>query len=142
MQENERGNKRMGKFVVRVTVILVTIYFLLAFYMAQFTGIDILNHYHVNAFEFCVVVYSFTEGKYHCRYLKFLALGIFVTDTLSRLDNSYNFLSISEHNVICLVILSICIGIALVKAFAHFIKVGRIKQKRQRLYGNNIGNKL
>lgn len=142
MQGNERGNKRMGKFVVRVTVILVTIYFLLAFYMAQFIGIDILNHYHVNAFEFCVVVYSFSEGKYHCRYLKFLALGIFVTDTLSRLDNSYNFLSISEHNVICLVILSICIGIALVKAFAHFIKAGRIKRKRQRLYGNDIGNKL
>ena len=130
----------MGKFVVRVTVILATIYFLLAFYMAQFMGVDILNDYHACAFEFCVVVYSFTEGKYHCKYLKFLALGIFATDTLSRLDNSYNFLSISEHNVICLVILSICIGIALFKAFAHFIKVGKVKRKRQRLYGSNIDN--
>ncbi len=132
----------MGKFLVRITIVLVTIHFLLSFYVAQFIGIDILNDYHSLAFELCVVVYSFSEGKYHCRYLKFLALGIFLTDSLSRLDNSYNFLSVSEHNLYCFVILSVSIGIALYKAIKHFHDVSKIKRKRAKLYGRDIDNKL
>lgn len=132
----------MGKFLVRITVIFVTIHFLVSFYVAQFYGIDILNDYHTCAFELCVVVYSFTEGKYHCRYLKFLALGIFLSDTLSRLDNSYNFLSVSEHNSICFCLIAISIGIALYKAIAHFMYVGKLKQKRKKLYGSDTDHKL
>lgn len=130
----------MGKALVRITIILTSTYLLIAFCTAQFWGIDISNNLHVPSFELCVVVYSFSEGKYHCKYLKYLALGIFLTDSLSRLDNSYNFLSVSEHNSICFVILSGSIGMALYKAIHHFYKVGKVKRKRMELYGSSSTN--
>lgn len=132
----------MGKFVVRITIILTSVYFMLAFYFAQFVGIDILNDYHALAFELCVVVYCFSEGKYHCRYLKFLALGLLLSDLLSRLDNSYNFLTVSEHNAYCFCLIAGSVGIALYKAIAHFHKVNKIKRNRAKLYGRDIDDKL
>lgn len=132
----------MGKFIVRITIVLTSLYFLISSYYAQVYGIDILNDYHSIAFELCVVVYSFSEGRYHCRYLKFLSLGVFTTDLVSRLDNSYNFLSVSEHNAIVFCLVSISIGIALYKALKHFHDVGKLKQKRNKLYGRNIDSRL
>lgn len=85
----------MGKAVVRISVIAVTIYFVIAYLCAQFLGIDILNDYHSIPFEICVVVYAFSGGKYHCRYLKYTAITLPIVDLLTRLDNSYDFLSVA-----------------------------------------------
>ena len=56
----------MGKLIVRLVVAVTSIYFLIAFSFAQLLGVDILNDYHSLAFELCVVVYCYSEGKYHC----------------------------------------------------------------------------
>lgn len=90
----------MGKIIVRLVVAVTSIYFLIAFSFAQLLGVDILNDYHSLAFELCVVVYCYSEGKYHCQYMKYTALAILFSDTLSRLDNSFNFLSVTAHNLI------------------------------------------
>lgn len=108
---------------------------MLSFYLAQFYGIDILHDYHTVPFELCVVIYAFSEGKYHCRYLRFLALGILLSDFLSRLDNSFNFLSVSEHNSICFCLISSSIGMALYEAIEHFNHVRKVKQNREKLWG-------
>lgn len=131
----------MGKFLVRVTLIFTSIYFLLSFYVAQMFGVDLIVNYYVIPFELCVVVYCFSEGKYHCRFIKYLALSIFLTDSISFLDNSLNFLSVSEHNEICFVIISTGIGVTLYKAIEHYYDVVRIKQKRKKLYEHN-GNDI
>lgn len=123
----------MGKFLVIVTLILTSIYFLVAFYVAQFLGIDILNSCYTIMFELCVVVYCHSEGKYHCRFIKYLATSILVTDSISFLDNSLNFLSVSEHNAVGFCCIATGMGMTLYEAINHFYNVSKLKQKRKML---------
>ena len=121
----------MGKFIVRATIAFTSIYFLLAFYVAQFCGIDILNDYHTILFELCVVVYCYSEGKYHCKYMKYTALSIFLADTLTRLDYMFDFMSVSAHNLIPIGILALGIGTSITKAIMHFVRVMKLKKKKK-----------
>lgn len=119
----------MGKLIVRLVVALTSVCFLIAFLFAQFYGIDILNDYHSLAFELCVVIYCYSEGKYHCRYMKYTALAILLSEALSRLDNSFNFLSVSAHNLIPIGILALGLGTSITLAIRHFYKVAKLRQK-------------
>lgn len=119
----------MGKIIVRLVVAVTSIYFLIAFSFAQLLGVDILNDYHSLAFELCVVVYCYSEGKYHCQYMKYTALAILFSDTLSRLDNSFNFLSVTAHNLIPIGILALGIGTSITLAIRHFYKVMKLQSK-------------
>lgn len=127
----------MGKFIVRVSVILVAIYFITAFAVAQILHTNIFSSMYVILFEATVVVYCYSEGKYHCKYMKYTALSILISDTLSRLDYLFDFLSVSLHNLIPIVILNIGIGISLIKAITHFIKVFKIKYGRKQSVSNS-----
>lgn len=120
----------MGKFLVRITIIIVAIYYIYACYLAQYKALDILFDYHPILFELIVVVYCFSEGKYHCRYIKFLAVSILISDTLTRLDNAYNFLSVTAHNLIPIFVIALGIIVSLTLAIHHFYKVRKLKRKR------------
>lgn len=120
----------MGRFFVRITVIIIAVYYIYACYIAQYKGIDILYDYHPILFETIVVVYCFSEGKYHCRYIKFLAVSILISDTLTRLDNDFNFLSVTAHNLIPIFVIALGITISLTLAIHHFYKVIKLKRKR------------
>jgi hypothetical protein len=122
----------MGKAVVRISVVSVTLYFVVAYLCAQFLGIDILNDYHSIPFEICVVVYAFSEGVYHCRYLKYTAITLPIVDLLTRLDNSYDFLSVTAHNLIPIGILALGIATSLTLAIRHFIQVTRLRNERRK----------
>jgi hypothetical protein len=128
----------MGKFLVRVTIVFTSLYLLLSYLLAQLGGIDILKDGYSILFELCVVVYAYSEGKYHCKHIKHTALAILLSDTMTRLDNTYNFLSVNEHNFIPIVIMFAGLTISITSALVHFNKV--LKLKKQRVYGNN--NKL
>lgn len=129
----------MGKAVVRISVIAVTIYFVAAYLCAQFLGIDILNDYHSIPFEICVVVYALSEGVYHCRYLKYTAITLPIVDLLSRLDNSYDFLSVAAHNLIPIGIIALGIATSLTLAIRHFIQVTRLRNERRKTLANKEG---
>lgn len=120
----------MGKFLVRLTIVITTIYFLYSYYIAQFYGIDILSDNFLVLFELCVLVYTFGEGRYHCKYIKHTALGIILSDILTRLDNEFDFLTVTAHNLIPIVIIVICITFSICSALHHFYKVRKLKRKR------------
>lgn len=122
----------MGKLIVRLTIVITAVYIAIAFLLANILGIDIMTDDYTFLFELCVVVYCFSEGKYHCKYLKFVALAILICDTLTKLDIAYNFLSVSAHILIPLYILGISIGIGIVKAFIHFYKVLKLKRNARK----------
>lgn len=126
----------MGKAVVRISVVSVTLYFVVAYLCAQFLGIDILNDYHSIPFEICVVVYTFSEGVYHCRYLKYTAITLPIVDLLSRLDNSYDFLSVTAHNLVPIGIIALGIATSLTLAIRHFIQVTRLLNGRRKTIAN------
>lgn len=132
----------MGKFLIRVTIIFTSIYFLVSFYCAQFKCVDILSDVFLLLFELCVVVCCFGEKRYHCKHIKYLSLAIFITDTLTRLDNSFDFLTVSQHNLIPIGIISIGILVSTCSAIRHFYKVKRIKNGRKEHYANKTNGNI
>lgn len=131
----------MGKFLVRLTIVFAGIYFLLSFVVAQILGEDIMHDFYVLLFELCVVVYAFSEGTYHCRYIKYTALAILLSDTLTRLDNTYDFLSVSEHNIIPIVILFVGMTMGVIKALYHFYKASKYKKQQKMIQDGKNNNK-
>lgn len=122
----------MGKFLVRITIVFMALYLVLSYIIAQFFFIDILGNWYIVMFETCVVVYCFSEGKYHCKCLKYSALSLLVVDTLTRLDNTFNFLSVDAHNLIPIAILTLGIGTSITLALRHFYKVNQLRNKRNK----------
>ena len=120
----------MGKFFVRITIVLVTIYFLVSYILAQFWGVDILRNTYILLFETCVVIYTFSEGKYHCRYIKWVALSILFCDILVHIDYYFNIFTTPLHNLLPASILALGIGTSITLAFRHFYKVNKLRNKR------------
>lgn len=125
----------MGKFLVRVTIVFTSLYLLLSYLLAQLGGVDILKDGYSILFELCVVVYAYSEGQYHCKHIKHTALAILLSDTLTRLDNTYNFLSVNEHNLIPIVILAVGMSVSIISALHHFYRVIKLR-KQLRMYEN------
>ena len=120
----------MGKFLVRITVVIVASFFVAQYVLAQLFGINIASNIYIPLFELCVVVYTFSEGKYHCKYMKYTALSIFLADTLTRLDYIFDFMSVSAHNLIPIGILALGIGTSITKAIMHFVRVMKLKNQK------------
>lgn len=118
----------MGKFFVRITIIIVAIYMILGYAIAQWCGTNIHENWYISLFELIVVVYCYSEGKYHCKYIKWLALALLLSDTLTRLDYSFNFLSSDAANLIPISIFAMSICIMIYQAIRHFYKVSRLKR--------------
>jgi hypothetical protein len=117
----------MGKFIVRVSIVLTAIYFVISSLFAQLLGVDILAPYYILLFELCVVIYAFSEGKYHCKYIKYTALALLLSDTLTQLDNALDFLTIEAHNLIPVVLITIGIFMGVFLAIKHYIRVIKLK---------------
>lgn len=117
----------MGKFLVRFSVLLIAIYFIIAFIVAQTLAVNIFDDHYVLLLELITVVYTFSEGKYHCKYMKYTALSILLADTLTRLDYMFDFMSVTAHNLIPIAILAVGIGTSVTKAFIHFYRVLKLK---------------
>lgn len=119
----------MGKSLVRFSVIVVAIYFVIAFLVAQFLRADIMSDWYATLFALIITVYAHSEGKYHCKYLKYTATAIFVCDLITRLDNTFNFLSVKAHNIIPIAIIALGLGTTCFLAIRHFYKVIKLNKK-------------
>ena len=120
----------MGKFIVRITIIITSIFMIISYLSAQLFGIDIFSDWYIVMFELCVTIYCYSGGKY----IKHLSLAILSSDVITRLDNCFDFLSVFTHNIIPIMIFSVCVTITLIKAIHHFIKVRRIINGRRNSY--------
>lgn len=120
----------MGKFLTRLSIITISIYFLITYLIAQSVGINLFENFYILLLELTIVVYSFGEGKYHCKYIKYLALCVFISDTITRLDYKFNFLSVSVHNLIPIGLIAIGMCTSLILSLRHYFKVRKLKLKR------------
>lgn len=120
----------MDKLLVRLTVVLTAIYLCISYILAQFCGVDILSNWQSIPFELCVVVSTFTAGRYHCIYMRSSAISILLCDIITQLDNYYNLLSISAHNLIPIGILALGVGTTITLAIHHFWKVLITRSKK------------
>lgn len=131
-KENLSNMDNKAKFLVRFTIIVVSLYFMTTYILAQFFGILFFNDFYVTLLELCLCVFCTVQGSYHCKYIRYTSYGIFTSDTITRIDNQINFMTIDTHNLIPAFILFSCILLSSYLAVRHFIKTIRLnKQKRK-----------
>lgn len=116
--------------MVRITIVFVSIYFILAYLTAQFLGIDILDYSYSILFEICTVVFCFSQGKYHCRYIRWTALSLLLCDIITTTNFWFNYLSTTAHNLIPIAIMALGIGTSITLAFRHFYEVIKLQNLR------------
>lgn len=120
----------MDRFITRATVTIVALYFIISFLLAQFAGIDVFRYSYVLLFELCTVAYTFCSGKYHCRYIRWTALAVLLSDTITHADYYFNFLSVDAFNLIPIAILSSGIITSLYLSIKHFIRVHKVRSRQ------------
>lgn len=119
----------MGKALVRLTIVFVTIYLIVSYCMAQFWGIDILYNSYCLLFELCVVIYTFSEGKFHCKYIKWTMLSLFFCELISHTDYYFNYIPLNYWSLLPIGILALGLGTSITLAIRHFYKVAKLRQK-------------
>lgn len=117
----------MDKIITRLTIAIVAIYFIVSYVVAHF-GVDILKYTYILLFEACVLSYTFCSGKFHCRYIRWTALSIFIADIISHTDYYFGYILIRIYNFIPLSILALGISTSIILSFNHFYKVRKIKK--------------
>lgn len=120
----------MDRVITRLSIVLITIYFIVSYVLAQF-GIDILTNSYVLLFELCVVSYTFCSGKFHCKYMRWTALSILIVDLLNHSDYYFNYIPVSIFNILPIGILALGIGTSITLAIRHFYQVNKLKRKLQ-----------
>lgn len=119
----------MDRFITRLTIIIVTIYFIVSYIFAQY-GIDILSSAYILLLELCVVSYTFCSGAFHCKYMRWTALSIFFADIISYTDYYFNYIPVSMYNIVPLLVIAIGILTSATLAIRHFIRVNKIKKTK------------
>lgn len=125
----------MDRIITRISVVLVTAYFLVSYIMAQ-TGTDILTNAYVILFEMCVVAYTFCSGKFHCIFMRWTALSLLLVDILNHTDYYFDYIPVSVHNLIPIGIIALGIATPLTLAIRHFIQVTRLRNGRRKTLAN------
>ena len=118
----------MDRVITRLSIVLITIYFIVSYVLAQF-GIDILTNSYVLLSELCVVSYTFCSGKFHCKYMRWTALSILIVDLLNHSDYYFNYIPVSIFNILPIGILALGLGTSITLAIHHFYKVAKLRQK-------------
>ena len=117
----------MENVITRLTLVFVMAYFILSYVFAQI-GVDILRSTYVLLFELCVVSYTFCNGRFHCRYIRWTALSILLVDIISHTDYYFDYIPVSVANIIPIGILALGCTTSLLLAIRHFCKVNRLKK--------------
>jgi hypothetical protein len=122
--------ENLTKLLVRLSIIGICIYFIICASFAVLYNEDIFNSNYIVILELCLCLFVSAQGKYHCKYIKYLAWSIFLGDFVTRLDNHYDFLSPSLHNYIPIFLVISSAFIILIKAIRHFYQVTKRRNKR------------
>lgn len=123
----------LPKFLVRLTILFVAGYFMFTYILAQ-NGIEYFNDSYVVLLELCLCVFCSVQGNYHCKYIRYTAWALFISDTLTRLDNCYSFLSADMHNQIPIFLIASSICLSFYLSVRHFILVQILKHKKKSRY--------
>ena len=89
----------MDKLLVRLFVVFTTLYFLCTYIMAWY-GVECFSDAYIVMAELAICVVMSSQGKYHCKYMRFTAYGLTASDSVTRIDNAYNILSVDAAIVL------------------------------------------
>lgn len=118
----------MSKFFIRITIIMVALYVIMCFIIAASFGINIWSQTYYLLFEICTCLCISKQGVYHCRFIKYTAYGILISDTLVCANNIFDFLPINWTVYVPPSIIAIGLLTTTTLAIRHFVRVQRLKK--------------
>lgn len=122
----------MDKLLVRLFVVFTTLYFLCTYMMAWYC-VECFSDAYIVMAELAICVVMSSQGKYHCKYMRFTAYGLTASDSVTRIDNAYDILSVDAAIVFPLSIIMCSVIISFVLAFRHYYRVLKIKFKKHEI---------
>lgn len=131
----------MSKLFVRLTVLFVAIYMVVCHIAAVVWQINLWSHTYTVLFEICVCLCITSQGKYHCKFIRWTAYAITLNDTLLSADEMFDFIPYSLAIVLPFIIIAIGLLTTTTLALRHYIKVRKLKNRgrliKQTLPENN-----
>jgi len=117
----------MGKLAIRISVLLVAIYFVV-YYTLLFFEIDIWSQTYYLLFELCTCLCISKQGVYHCKYIKWTAYGILLSDTIVCIDNLFDVFPVNFMVFVPAIIIAVGLSTTTLLAIDHYVKVKRLKK--------------
>jgi len=112
-----------------MTIIGVALYLIFCYTLAVFFNLDAWSQNYYLLFELCVCLCISKQGVYHCKFIKYTASGILLSDTIVCLDNVYDFFPINFMVFVPAVIIAAGLCTTTTLAIRHYIKVRRFKKR-------------
>jgi len=124
----------MSKLVIRLTILIVALYIGLCHILSVTCGVNIWNHTYTVLFEICVCICISAQGKYHCKYMRWTAYGICLSDLWVSLDELLDFSPYSISIVLPVAFIGFGLITTVSLAIKHYIKV----KKLNRMYNGRL----
>ena len=118
----------MDKLLVRLFVVFTTLYFLCTYIMAWY-GVECFSDAYIFMAELAICVVMSSQGKYHCKYMKFTAYGLTASDSVTRIDNAFDILGVEASIILPLSLVMCSVTISFVLALRHYYRVLKLKSK-------------
>ena len=119
----------MDKLLVRLFVVFTTLYFLCTYIMAWY-GVECFSDSYIVMAELAICVVMSSQGKYHCKYMKFTAYGLTASDSVTRIDNAFDILGVEVSIILPLSIVMCSISVSFVLALRHYYIVLKNKSRK------------
>lgn len=127
----------MSKLFIRLTILFVAIYMGLCHIIAVVYGVNLWSHTYTVLFELCVCLCISVQGKYHCKYMRWTAYGICLSDALVSADELFDFLPYSSAVFIPAFLVGIGLLTTITLAIIHYIKVRKLKRQWEKIKNQN-----
>lgn len=129
----------MDKFIIRATAILVNAYIPVVMFYA-YNGVDISDYDYIFSSSVLLgvilTILSHTQGKYHCKWMRFLCYNSTAVPTIGFIDSKYIlFEDAIEFIYVISALWVITILATLILAINHFRRVRKVKKSRYKEYG-------
>lgn len=121
---------KLSKMLVRISVIFTATYFVILSVVAIITGISYFNDAYIVVIEGTLCAVCSSQGKFHCKNLRYTCFGIFIYDGLTRLDGAIDFLPVGYLCFIPMLMLVAGMATSIILSINHFRKVRKLKKKK------------
>ena len=122
----------MDKPFVRLFVVFTALYLIHTYIMAWF-GVECFSDAYIVMAELAICVVMSSQGKYHCKYMKFTAYGLTASDSVTRIDNAFDILGVEASIILPLSLVMCSVTISFVLALRHYYRVLKLKSKKHEI---------
>ena len=119
----------MDKLFVRLFVVFTALYLIHTYIMA-WLGLECFSDAYIVMAELAICVVMSSQGKYHCKYMKFTAYGLTASDSVTRIDNALDILSVDASIILPLSLVMSSVTISFVLALRHYYRVLKLKSNK------------